>query len=83
VGAQVRALLLDPSIGEVDARAELLLMAADRAQNVATVVRPALEAGRTVVSDRSAFSSLAYQGYGRGLPLDDVRWVSEWASGGL
>ena len=51
-------------------------MAADRAQHVAAVVRPALAAGRHVVTDRFAASSLAYQGYGRGLPLDEVRGLS-------
>ena len=80
-GQRIRELLLDPaaSIGE---RAEALLMAADRALHVASVVEPALGAGRMVVSDRSAFSSLAYQGYGRGLPFDEVRSVSDWASQG-
>jgi dTMP kinase len=83
VGSRIRELLLDPSVAGLDARAEALLMAADRAQHVAAVVRPALAAGRVVVSDRSGFSSLAYQGYGRGLPLEEVRLVSDWASNGL
>jgi dTMP kinase len=81
-GAQMRAILLDPSSRLAD-RAEALLMAADRAQHVAAVVRPALDEGRHVVTDRYAGSSLAYQGFGRGLPLDEVRWLSTWASGGL
>jgi dTMP kinase len=80
-GAAIRSLLLDPATGMLDARAEALLMAADRAQHTAEVVRPALDAGRDVVSDRSAHSSLAYQGYGRGLLLEDVRWLSTWATG--
>jgi dTMP kinase len=79
----IRSLLLDPSVDELDARAEALLLAADRAQHVSAVIRPALEAGRDVVSDRYAGSSLAYQGYGRQLPLSDVRWLSDWASDGL
>lgn len=83
VGERIRELMLDRSVTHLDPRAELLLMAADRAQNVASVVRPALGVGRIVVSDRSAYSSLAYQGYGRGLPLDEVRKVSDLASGGL
>ena len=58
-------------------------MAADRAQHAAEVVAPALDAGRDVVSDRFAGSSVAYQGYGRGLPTDEVRQLSGWASGGL
>jgi dTMP kinase len=47
------------------------------------VIAPALGAGKDVVSDRYSGSSLAYQGYGRGLPIADVRWVSDWATGGL
>lgn len=82
-GAAIRALLLDPATDGLDDRAEALLMAADRAQHVAKVIRPALAAGRHVVSDRYVGSSLAYQGYGRGLPLDEVRQVSAWATGGL
>jgi dTMP kinase len=82
-GAAIRSLLLDPATAGLDDRAEALLMAADRAQHVAQVVRPALAAGRHVVSDRYVGSSLAYQGYGRGLPLDEVRQVSAWATGGL
>lgn len=83
LGASWRSALLDPSVSGVDVRAEALLMAADRAQHVAQVIRPALDAGRHVVTDRYAASSLAYQGYGRGLPLDEVRGLSEWATGGL
>jgi dTMP kinase len=81
-GASIRALLLDPDAQLAD-RAELLLMIADRAQHVAEVVRPALVAGRHVVTDRYAGSSLAYQGFGRGLPLDEVRRLTEWAQDGL
>lgn len=83
VGERVRALLLDPGSGPLDRRAEALLLAAARAQHVAEVVAPALAAGRTVVTDRFSHSSLAYQGHGRGLPLDEVRALSEWATGGL
>jgi dTMP kinase len=82
VGARIRAVLLDPANRVAD-RTEALLMAADRAQHVAEVVRPELAAGRHVVTDRYAGSSLAYQGFGRGLPLDEVRQLSHWASGGL
>jgi dTMP kinase len=60
-------------------RAEALLMAADRAQNTAEIVIPSLEAGRHVISDRSYGSSLAYQGYGRGLDVGEVMDVSRWA----
>ena len=80
LGARIRSLLLDDVTAELDPRTEALLMAADRAQHLAEVVRPALEAGRDVVTDRSAGSSLAYQGFGRGLPLEEVRWLSTWAT---
>ena len=83
IGARLRSLLLDPDTAELDPRAEALLMAADRAQHLAEVVRPALESGRHVVSDRSAYSSLAYQGAGRGLAIDEVRRISDWASVGV
>jgi dTMP kinase len=83
IGARIRAILLDPARVELDARTEAMLMAADRAQHVAEVVRPALESGRTVVTDRYAGSSLAYQGFGRGLPLGEVRSLSAWATGDL
>lgn len=82
IGARIRAVLLDPANRMAD-RTEALLMAADRAQHVAEVVRPELAAGRHVVTDRYAGSSLAYQGFGRGLPLEEVRQLSHWASGGL
>lgn len=85
LGAEVRRLLLHggDEIGAVDPRAEALLYAADRAQHVAQVVRPALARGAIVVQDRYIDSSLAYQGAGRVLDIDDVRRISEWASGGL
>jgi dTMP kinase len=83
IGARLRELLLDPATVDLEPRAEALLMAADRAQHLGEVVRPALEAGRHVVADRSAFSSMAYQGYGRGLPLDEVRHLSDWAAEGV
>jgi dTMP kinase len=83
VGERIRAVLLDPLVRGLDARAEAMLMAAARAEHVATVIRPALSSGRDVVSDRYSGSSLAYQGYGRGLPVDEVRRLSDWATGGL
>jgi dTMP kinase len=83
VGERIRSVLLDPLVDGLDARAEALLMAAARAEHVSSVIRPALAAGRDVVSDRYSGSSLAYQGYGRGLPLADVRQLSDWATGGL
>jgi dTMP kinase len=83
VGEQVRALLLDRAGPALAPRAEALLMAAARAQHVAEVVRPALDAGRDVVTDRYVHSSLAYQGYGRGLPRAEVGDLSAWATEGL
>jgi dTMP kinase len=83
VGERIRDVLLDPSVADLDARAEALLMAAARSQHVAEVIEPALAGGNDVVTDRYAGSSLAYQGYGRGLDLDEVRRLSEWATGGL
>ena len=82
IGRLVRAILADPDHTELTARAEALLIAADRAQHLEELVRPALASGRHVVSDRSIYSSLAYQGFGRGLPLSEVRAVNEWAIGG-
>src|SRR3712207_254212 len=82
VGERVRALLKDPDLG-IGAHAEALLFAAARAELVAQVVRPALQDGRVVVSDRFVDSSLAYQGVARGLGVDDVARVNEWACGGL
>jgi dTMP kinase len=82
LGAAVRALLLD-GVDAVDARAEALLMAADRAQHVAEVVRPALDAGTVVVTDRYVGSSLAYQGHGRGLGVAAVAGLSTFATDGL
>lgn len=85
VGAALRALVLsdDARTPGLDDRAEALIMAADRAQHVAEVIRPALAGGRHVVCDRYIGSTLAYQGYGRGLPVDELRRLSLWASGGL
>ena len=83
LGEQVRELLLDPGLSGMDARTEALLMAAARAEHVAEVVRPALERGTDVVCDRFIPSSLAYQGYGRGLDLDAVRGLSMLATAGL
>jgi dTMP kinase len=83
VGERVRAVLLDPTVEHLDPRAEALLMAAARAQHVAEVIRPALQDGRDVVTDRYSHSSIAYQGYGRGLDLDEVRRLSDWATEGL
>ena len=84
IGTRIRSVVLDPVVGTVlDVRAEALLMAADRAQHVAEVIRPALARGDDVVSDRFTGSTLAYQGYARGLPVDELVWLSAWATAGL
>lgn len=83
LGARIREIVLASDDDGLVDRAEALLMAADRAQHVAEVIRPALVAGRHVVTDRFLGSSLAYQGHGRGLPLEDVRRLSLWATDGL
>ncbi|HET6300131.1 dTMP kinase [Microbacterium sp.] len=82
VGKLVRDIVLHHR-GEIVARAEALLYAADRAQHVATVVRPALERGDIVIQDRYFDSSLAYQGAGRVLGREEVRRLSLWAVDGL
>ena len=81
IGRRLRDILHDTDVTDLDDHAETLIVAADRAQHLAEVVRPALEAGRHVVSDRSVYSTLAYQGHGRGLPLDEVRMINAWAIG--
>lgn len=83
VGRQLRGLLLDRATGSLSARGEALLYAADRAEHVSTVISPALERGAIVVTDRYVDSSIAYQGAGRELPIEDVARLSRWATGGL
>ncbi|HEY2795897.1 MAG TPA: dTMP kinase [Micromonosporaceae bacterium] len=85
VGRRIRELVLhhDDEDEPLSPRAEALLYAADRAHHVATVIRPALQRGTIVLSDRYIDSSLAYQGAGRTLPPEEVKWLSRWATGGL
>jgi dTMP kinase len=83
VGMRLRALLLDTAHTGLSPRAETLMYAADRAEHVAAVIRPALERGAIVVTDRYVDSSLAYQGAGRQQPVKDVADLNKWASGGL
>lgn len=80
-GERIRDLLKDQSL-TISPRTEALLFAAARAELVADVIRPALQAGRTVVSDRFLDSSLAYQGHARGLGEDEVRRINKWATDG-
>jgi len=83
IGRAIRQLLLHPANRAMSAEAEVLLFFADRAQHVAEVIRPALAAGKIVISTRYVDTSLAYQGYGRGLDLDRIRSVAVLATGGL
>lgn len=82
LGEQVRRLLLDPASGDIDPRAELMLMLAARAQHVAERILPALATGTHVVVDRFSGSTLAYQGYGRGLAVDEIIRACDFAAGG-
>lgn len=83
VGQQIRAIVLDPATGMIDDRTETLLYAADKAEHVRSVIRPALERGAIVVTDRYVDSTLAYQGAGRALGTDAVEAVARWATGDL
>jgi dTMP kinase len=83
LGLALRQLLLSPEAPPMSLRAEALLMAADRAEHVTQVVGPALAAGEWVVSDRFSGSTLAYQGYGRGLNTAQLGRIVEWATAGL
>ena len=79
IGASLRATMIDAANTMLSPRAEALLMAADRAQHLDELVTPALHRGQHVVSDRSAYSSLAYQGYGRQLDLAMLKQFNSWA----
>jgi dTMP kinase len=83
VGMRLRAILLDKESTGLSSRAETLLYAADRAEHVAAVIQPALRRGAIVITDRFVDSSLAYQGFGRTLPTEDIAKVNTWATGGL
>ncbi len=83
LGGEIRGIVLAGAENGLVDRAEALLMAADRAQHVEQLVEPTLASGRHVVCDRYIGSSVAYQGYGRGLDVDMVRAISGWAVGGL
>ena len=82
LGERLREIILDPEI-PCAPRTELMLILAARSQHAAEVIAPALQDGALVVSDRYTPSSLAYQGYGRGLPLDEIRAADAVATGGL
>lgn len=83
VGEKIRELLLDPNFSEIQSRTEALLYAAARAQLVAQVIRPQLEQGTVVLCDRYIDSTLAYQGYGRGMEIDFLASINHLGTGGL
>ena len=83
VGRELRRIVLDPATGALSDRTEVLLYAADKAEHVDTVVRPALDRGQVVVTDRYVDSTLAYQGAGRALDVAEVEAVARWATGDL
>lgn len=83
IGGEIRSIVLDPTNDLLDDRAEALLIIADKAQHVAEIVGPALAIDDTVISDRFTASTLAYQGYGRGLDLELLRSMMDFATHGL
>jgi dTMP kinase len=83
IGDQIRACLHDVGNTAMTAAAEILLYSASRAQLVAELIRPALAAGQIILCDRYADSTMAYQGYGRGLNKDDLAHITQFATGGL
>jgi dTMP kinase len=83
VGRDIRRIVLDPATGHLADRTEALLYAADKAEHVEKVVRPALEAGTVVITDRYVDTSLAYQGTGRGIDTAELEHVLRWATGDL
>jgi dTMP kinase len=82
IGMRLRALLLDTAHGGMSPRAEALMYAADRAEHTDSVIAPALERGAIVITDRYVDSSLAYQGAGRSLPVEEISRFNAWATGG-
>jgi dTMP kinase len=83
IGEKLRSLVLDHGHGHIDAHTEALIFAASRAAHASQVIRPALERGEIVLTDRYIDSSVAYQGAGRDLGTDAVRSLNEWATAGL
>lgn len=83
LGKEIRALLLNKENCKIESKAELLLFAADRAQHIEEVIRPALKRGDLVICDRFSASTIAYQGYGRGLNLETINLLNEIATAGI
>jgi len=80
IGDKIRDILLNPEFKEMDYRTEVLLYAAGRAQHVSQVIKPALKLKKIVICDRYIDSSLVYQGFGRGLTLEDILNINKWAT---
>ena len=83
IGEKLRSLVLEHGHGHIDAHTEALIFAASRAAHASQIIRPALERGEVVLTDRYIDSSVAYQGAGRDLGTDAVRSINEWATSGL
>ena len=83
IGEKIREVILDPSHTEMDPKTELLLYIASRRQHLVEKVLPALATGKLVIMDRFIDSSVAYQGFGRGLDIDAIDWLNEFATDGL
>ncbi len=83
VGQELRRIVLSPETGELSHRTEALLYAADKAEHVDSVIRPALARGEIVITDRYVDSALAYQGAGRDLAVAEVEHINRWATGDL
>ena len=83
IGEKIRQVILDPDHTSMDAKTELLLYIASRRQHLVERVLPALAAGKVVLMDRFIDSSVAYQGYGRGLSVEDIEWLNQFATDGL
>lgn len=83
ISDRIRAILLDPTATAMDAMTELFLYSASRRQHVVEVIRPSLDAGMIVISDRYTDATLAYQGFGRTLDFDVLRHLNQLATGGL
>jgi dTMP kinase len=83
VGKELRRIVLSPETGRLSDRTEALLYAADKAEHVDTVVQPALDRGEVVITDRYVDTTLAYQGAGRELRVEEVEAVARWATHGL
>lgn len=83
IAEKIRQIILDPDHTSMDAKTELLLYIASRRQHLVERVLPALVAGKIVLMDRFIDSSIAYQGYGRGLSVEDIEWLNQFATDGL